>query len=170
MKEKTNYEKNYGSLQNRLEEGKNFVEEIKVGMGVTEYFYSDRKPYEVVEVIDQNNIVIRAMDYKRIDNEGMSDYQEYQYISNPRNYTIKITLRNNVWYRVNEYNKETLVNSARNIQDDFKTFEAAYNYVKYMTDFTKKQYESIELGKTIKKYTKMNISIGKMQKYFDYSF
>lgn len=47
----------YGSLNNRLEENKMFCEEIKVGTGLTEYFYSDRHPYEVVKVIDQKTCI-----------------------------------------------------------------------------------------------------------------
>ena len=33
----------YGSLNNRLEENRQFCEKIEVGTGVTEYMYSDRK-------------------------------------------------------------------------------------------------------------------------------
>ena len=51
----------YGSLNNRLEENRQFVETIKVGTGVTEYSWSDRHPYEVVEVKDQKHISIRMM-------------------------------------------------------------------------------------------------------------
>ena len=42
----------YGSLNNRLDEGKTFGD-IKVGTGVTEMCWSDRHPYEVVEIIDE---------------------------------------------------------------------------------------------------------------------
>ena len=47
----------YGNLMNRMEEGRQFVDEIKVGDGVTEYSYSDRHPYEVIEVKDQKHII-----------------------------------------------------------------------------------------------------------------
>lgn len=164
--------KYYGSLNNRFEEGQNFAGEIKVGCGVTEYGWSDRHPYEVIEVEDQKHIVIRAMDYKRIDKNGMSDAQTYEYISNPNNRTYKLVLRNNVWYKVHEINKETWLKRAK--EDTEKGYwsneRSAYLYYRAMANLTDKQYEKVEQGQTIKKYDKMNISIGVMDRYFDYSF
>ncbi len=80
----------YGSLQNRLQE----VSKIKpeVGMGVTEMCWSDRHPYEVVEVIDDRHIKVRALDHKRIDSNGMSECQEYEYSSNEKNPVITLFL------------------------------------------------------------------------------
>lgn len=160
----------YGSLNNRFDEGQQFVKEIKVGDGVTEYGYTDRYPYEVVEVIDQNNIVIRRIDTRRIDNNGMSDCQEYEYISNENNPTERLTRRNNVWYKVKEYSKESFLRSAEYIKNDFKNLEVAYNYIRCMANLTEAQYKRIDEGKSVKKYVKKNISVGVMQKYFDYSF
>ena len=81
----------YGSLQNRMmERGK--MPEPQVGMGATECFYSDRKPYEIIEVKDARHITVRALDYKRIDDYGMSDCQDYEYISNPENPTAELFL------------------------------------------------------------------------------
>ena len=160
----------YGSLNNRFEEGQQFVKEIKVGDGVTEYGYTDRYAYEVVEVIDQNNIVIRKVDTRRIDNNGMSDCQEYEYISNKKNPTERLTRRNNVWFKVIEYSKERFLERANKIQDDFKNEEVAYNYIRCMAGLTENQYKKIDEGKVVKKYVKKNISVGIMQEYFDYSF
>ena len=162
----------YGCLSNRLEEGKTFVKEIKVGDGVTEYFYSDRKPYEVVEVINQKHIFIRTMDYKRLDSNGMSDAQDYEYISNEKNPKIELVLRNNVWYKVNYINKAVWKKRAKEDTEKgyFKTEEGAYNYFRAMAGLTDKQYEKVDNGSEVKKYSKMNISIGVMQKYFDYTF
>jgi hypothetical protein len=162
----------YGCLQNRLEEGRNFTKEIKVGTGVTEYYYSDRKPFEVIEVIDQKHIVIRAMDSKRIDNNGMSDSQSYEFISNPKNITYKLVLKNNVWYKEYEINKETWLKRAKEdtAKGYFKTEEGAYRYFRAMSGLTDKQYEKVDAGKSVKKYVKMNVSIGIMDKYYDYTF
>ena len=163
----------YGSLQNRLEEGKNFIGEIKVGTGVTEYGYSDRHPYEVVEVKDQKHIIIRAMDYIRVDNNGLSDAQSYKYISNENNLTYELVLRNNAWYRVIEYTKKDWEKTAKRMFEvdmAFKTYESAYRYVRGMSGLTDKQYEKVDNGGVVKKYSKMNISIGVMEKYFDYTF
>ena len=162
----------YGSLNNRFEEGQQYVSEIKVGDGVTEYGYTDRYAYEVIEVINQNNIVIRKVDANRIDNNGMSDCQNYEYKSNPNNRKIKLTKRNNVWFEVCEYSKEKLLKGAEEIKKDFKDNDAhkAYLYLKWMLHLTEKQYLNLEAGKIINKYKKMNISVGVMNEYFDYSF
>ena len=72
----------YGSLDNRFEEGRQYGE-LHVGMGATETLYSDRKPYEVVEVITQNKVVVSPCKWHRIDNNGMSDCQEYEYELEP---------------------------------------------------------------------------------------
>lgn len=161
----------YGSLDNRLEEGRQFVKEIKVGTGVTEYGYSDRHPYEVTKVIDQKHISIRAMDYKRIDKNGMSDAQSYEYISNEKNPEMELEKRGDVWYRVRKFSKAMWMEMAEeHLERGFKTKEVAYNYFRAMAGLTDKQYQNIEAGKEVKKYIKMNISIGTMEKYFDYSF
>ena len=159
----------YGSLDNRLEEGRMFVDKIEVGTGVTEYSYSDRSPYEVTQVINQKHIFIRAMDYKRIDKNGMSDAQSYEFISNPEKPEIELVLKNNVWYKVVTYSKakwETLAST----DDSFKTPQVAYNYFKAMAGLTEKQNQKIEIGKEVRRYSKMNISIGVMDRHFDYCF
>lgn len=75
----------YGSLQNRIEERSSGFKP-EVGMGVTETLWSDREPYEITEVMDDRHIKIRRMRYKRIDNNGFSECQEYEYMSNPDGY------------------------------------------------------------------------------------
>lgn len=81
----------YGSLQNRLLESGE-MPEPQVGMGVTECFYSDRKPYEIIAVKDARHITVRELDWKRTDNNGMSDCQDYEYSSNPGNRTAELFL------------------------------------------------------------------------------
>lgn len=81
----------YGSLHNRLLENADSPVP-KVGMGATECGYSDRHAYEVIEVKDERHIVVRRLDSKRIDKNGMSECQEYEYTSNPRNHTCNLFL------------------------------------------------------------------------------
>lgn len=81
----------YGSLQNRIAEAAK-MPEPQVGMGATEIYYSDREPYEIIEVKDARHITVRALDWKRVDNLGMSDSQDYEYTSNPSNRTKKLFL------------------------------------------------------------------------------
>ena len=54
----------YGSVMNRLEENKQFGPEIYVGMGMTEYYWSDRHAYEVVEVEDQKHVSVRELGHR----------------------------------------------------------------------------------------------------------
>ena len=84
----------YGSLQNRLEENARSTVKPVVGMGVTETMWSDRAPYEIIAVKDDRHITVRAMNYKRVDNNGFSECQEYEYTSNPNGYVCNL-YRNN---------------------------------------------------------------------------
>lgn len=86
----------YGSINNRLQEqckGKTPV----VGMGVTELLYTDRHPYEVIEVINDKKIRVRELDYKRTDGGGFSECQEYEYFSKPNGNEKVLVFRNGRW-------------------------------------------------------------------------
>lgn len=72
----------YGSLDNRMTEGRTYGK-IEIGTGVTEMFYSDRRAYEVVEIIDDKHLLIRRCKATRIDGNGMSDSQTYKYEVEP---------------------------------------------------------------------------------------
>ena len=54
---------------------------VVVGGPATIYAYSDRYPGTVISVTD-NEIIVTEDNYKRIDNNGMSESQEYEYESN----------------------------------------------------------------------------------------
>lgn len=86
----------YGSVVNRIEE-RSAQPVPTVGMGVTECSYSDRTPWEIIEVKDEKHIVVRAMGYERIDKNGMSESQEYRYFSKPDGATRHLVLRNGRW-------------------------------------------------------------------------
>ena len=109
----------YGSINNRLEENKQFVPTIEVGQGVTEYSWSDRDAYEIVAVKDQKHITIRAYDHKL--KEGTDWYeQNWVLISNPNNRTTDLTKRGKYWYEVahwfdKENNKQHKTYIRRNI-------------------------------------------------------
>lgn len=85
----------YGSLNNRVEENKQFCETIEVGTGMTEYMWSDRKAYEVVEVKDQKHVSVRMYDH--IHN---GDAYENKWIleSNESNPVYAMTKRGDYWY------------------------------------------------------------------------
>lgn len=72
----------YGSVQNRIME-RTAVVKPEVGMGVTHCGWSDRDPYEIIEVIDDRHIVVRELGYKLTDGSWQSEHQEYEYFSRP---------------------------------------------------------------------------------------
>ena len=72
----------YGSLQNRLQERSSSDIIPEVGMGATELCYSDRHAYEITKIIDARHILVRRLDYKRTDTNGISEIQEYEFTSN----------------------------------------------------------------------------------------
>lgn len=143
----------YGSLNNRLEENRQFTDEIKVGTGVTEYLYSDRHAYEVVAVKDQKHISIREYDHKLV-GEPMSN--DWELISNENNPVVNIVKRGKYWYHEVVATPEDLE------QTDLNTaLWLAHN------DFDP---EVIRAKGYQKRYHRMNISIGIASYHYDYEF
>jgi hypothetical protein len=73
----------------------------EVGMGVTYLGWSDRRPFTVIEIVSPKKIVIQADIVKRIDSNGASPHQEYEYYPDPEG--VKRTLtqrRNGMWIEV----------------------------------------------------------------------
>lgn len=161
----------YGSLQNRLEENKQFVKEIKVGDGVTEYSYTDRTPYEVIAVRDQKHITIRELTAKRTDNNDMSDAQDYEYISNENNYSCEIVKRGDYWYKTTTLTAEELADMERQYEEVKAKGEKISNDLLHLSLWAAQfDHEKVRAKGKQTKYHKMNISIGHAEKYFDYSF
>lgn len=86
----------YGSVQNRIS-AECEMPKPEVGMGVTELLWSDRDPWEVIEVISEKKIRIRELGYKRTDNDGISEHQEYEFFPNPDGEVKTLVLRNGKW-------------------------------------------------------------------------
>jgi hypothetical protein len=55
----------------------------EVGMAATLLYYTDREPATVVKVYTPRKIGIKQDHAKRIDKNGMSESQEYEYTPNP---------------------------------------------------------------------------------------
>lgn len=74
-----------GSVMNHLYSRMTIGEPaVYVGMGVTFLSWTDRSPGTIVEVNTKKNyIVCIEDDCKRIDKNGMSECQEYEYTTNP---------------------------------------------------------------------------------------
>lgn len=93
----------YGSLNNRLNENgycNGTYNNIQVGTLCTVYLWSDRHAYEVVEVKDQKHIKIRRLTATRIDNNGMSDWQDYKYESDETNPIKELQLFKSGWKEI----------------------------------------------------------------------
>ncbi len=148
----------YGSLNNRIEENRQFCETIEVGTGMTEYSYTDRHAYEVIEVTDQKHVKVREYDHKPA---GECYSNQWELISNPENPTINLVKRGKYWYTVSEITPE----EAKEIYEgnDFQSkLWACHN------NFDLE--EIMASGKSKKSYHRMNVSFGVAQYYYDYEF
>lgn len=93
----------YGSVQNRIEENRMLVDEIKVGTGMTEYLWSDCTPYEVVEVADQKHIKVRRMGHELV---GDAFTNKWRVFSDERYPAETMTKRGKYWYFTSEYEED----------------------------------------------------------------
>ena len=147
----------YGSLNNRLEEGKQFCPEIKVGTGMTEYGYSDRHAYEVIAVRDQKHVTVREYDHVHV-GDGCMD-NNWELVSNPDNATKDMVKIGDVWYY-------TLTITAADLdkllaQDDCALLRLAVGGWDVEKIRTK--------GKQTKRW-KANVSFVVARYYYDYEF
>lgn len=159
----------YGSLQNRLVEGRDFTYgNIKVGTGVTEVLYSDRHAYEVIAVKDQNHFTIRRM--KAISTEPMSNTWKLE--SDETQPTCDIERINGVFYKVSCMTKEQVMKRAEEaLKEIFVLNTPVEKAIDFVTRFlTKTQKDRVLNGKQVKLKSKMNLSIGIQQEYYNYEF
>lgn len=82
-----------------------------VGDGATILHWSDRDPATVISVEKNDNfvqVVVQMDDYKRVDHNGMSEMQEYEYTANPDGVKLvyRLYFKTPVWFRY-VYNTET---------------------------------------------------------------
>ena len=151
----------YGSLNNRLEENRQFCETIEVGTGMTEYFWSDRHAYEVVEVRDQKHISVREYDHKHIGNVLMDN--SWELVSNEENPVLQMTKRGNYWYWT--------VTVTADILDGIeeKSAEERMNILLFLCHQNIDKEVLAQKGK-ITRYHKANVSFGIADYHYDYEF
>lgn len=168
--------KEIGSLTNRLEENCYFngtFNNIQVGTHCTVYLYTDRHAYEVIEVKSQEHLVIRQLKAIRTDNFGMSDAQNYRYESNPTAKPQEIKLTKNGWRFVSTFNIDGYRKCIENLRGDCRSEESTIKLANfyYRQNLTEKQFASVLAGKEVTKLqSKVNISFGIADEYYDYSF
>lgn len=79
---------------------------LVLGMGATIYSYSDRTPATVIRITHNGKRIILQEDYSiRVDKNGISENQEYQYQTNTSGVLIYATLRKDGRFRVTATNQ-----------------------------------------------------------------
>jgi hypothetical protein len=93
----------YGKTYDSIVSSERFDYTPEVGMGVSQFMFSDVNPYTIIEVKTPKKIVVQADDYKRINSTEenfFSEPQEYEYTPNPNGVTCVLTLRpNGHWHQ-----------------------------------------------------------------------
>lgn len=146
----------YGSVQNRLEEGRMFCDKIEVGTGVTEYSWSDRHPFEVIEVTDQKHVRVRELDHKHV-GDGCMD-NSWELVSNPTNPERDLERRGDVWYWTTTITADDIQGKQDDVELMLRLALAGFDTEKIMAK-----------GKQTKRW-KANVSFGTADYYYDYSF
>ena len=149
----------YGNLNNRVEENRQYVEEIKVGTGMTEYFWSDKHAYEVIAVKDQKHVTVREYDHKKKSDTAFSN--NWELISNPENQTMDLVKRGKYWYTVVTITPEEAKEIYEGSDIDAKLWACHNNF---------DLQEIIASGKKKSTYHKRNVSFGVAEYYYDYEF
>ncbi|MBQ6679516.1 MAG: hypothetical protein IJM76_05780 [Lachnospiraceae bacterium] len=146
----------YGSLTNRLEEGRQYCDEIVVGTGVTEYHWSDRDAYEVVAVRDQKHVTVRELDHRHV-GDGVMD-NNWELVSNENNPTRELERRGDVWYWSSTLTADDIAGIDDDMNGKIRVVLAGFDIDKIR-----------EKGKQTKR-RKANVSIGVAEYYYDYEF
>lgn len=151
----------YGSLNNRLEENRQFCDEITVGTGVTEYSYSDRHPYEVIEVISQKDVIIRGLDHKHI-GDGYMD-NNWELVSNENNPTYELVRRGKYWY------SKVVITSDILDEMDAADVNERIRLGMFLAGNDVDPDTLRDKGK-VTRYHRWNVSFGVADYYYDYEF
>lgn len=151
----------YGSLNNRLEEDKQFCPVIEVGTGMTEYGWSDRYAYEVTAVRDQKHVTVRELDHTHIGNGCMDN--NWELTSNPNNPERDMVKVGDYWYWTCTVTAEEWIKAKA--QMEAGDIEWALSIVRNGFDPEK----IMAKGKQTKR-TRAKVSFGVADYHYDYEF
>lgn len=146
----------YGSLNNRLEEGRQFCPVIEVGTGMTEYHWSDRTAYEVVAVRDQKHVTVRELDPVHVGDGCMDNRWELH--SNPANPECDMVKVGEVWYWTDTCTAAELAEIEKDTRNLLALVVAGFDPDKIRAK-----------GKQTKR-RKANVSFGVADYHYDYEF
>lgn len=144
----------YGSIDNRLEENKQFCPVIEIGTGMTEYFYSDRHAYEVIDVKDQKHVTVRELRHIHEGNGSMDN--RWTLVSDPEGRERNMVKRGKYWY------DEVTITSDLLDSTDIDTM--------LFLGFNNVDEDELRKKGTIKRYHRANVSFGVADYYYDYEF
>ena len=155
----------YGNVINRIEEGRT-APEIKEGMDITMYLWSDRYCYYVTEVIDQKHIKVKQ--YKVLadrEKAGGMGHQDWVYFK-----TIKEASDYLKSYGLEGYDES--------IEDNEEEWEYRYNKWQGVSVLTEENYctdrerKSLEKNGYYKRYYDLSgkVSFGVRSYYYDWEF
>ena len=179
----------YGSVDNRIDEGKNFTKDgiIKVGTDITMYSWSDRHCYYVTRVVNQTNVFVKpyrvVADQEKAGGMGHQNWVYFKTAKEEREYMMKYhperynkdekiyedkeeewEFKYNTWKRVVRIRKDVVEKYAKGSRDEWD----AKCIMSNMTDSQKKKYEE---GKEVKVRLPMEkVSFGIRDYYFDWEF
>lgn len=146
----------YGNLMNRIGEDKQYCPTIEVGTGMTEYGWSDRHAYEVVEVRDQKHVTVRELDHEA-KNPGAMD-NEWVLISNPDAPLCDMVKVGDYWYWTSTLTAEELAKREDDPRELLALAVGGWDLDKVRAK-----------GKQTKR-TRAKVSFGVADYYYDYEF
>lgn len=142
-----------GSFINMLMSNNSTVPEV--GKGATVLLWTYRHAYEVIEVSeDKKRVVVQKYNAKRIDSNGMSDSQQYEYKELLPNKRV-IVWRRGAW----RWEKECI----EYVRPDVERKDEHYD-----ENARLKLIDGVTIK--VKHYSKVNIIWGVKDEYYDYSF
>ena len=146
----------YGSVCNRIGEGKNYVDgELKVGVDITMYYWSDRICYYITKVVDQKHIFVREYEVVA-DHEkpGGMGHQNWLYFKTRKEANEYLNQ-----YLTEDYIKTYGYNETENVREP-REREWVFRYGKWVEKIGDKEYRKLS-GK---------ISFGVKDYYYDWEF
>ena len=150
----------YGSLNNRVEENRQYCEQIEVGTGMTEYFWSDRHAYEVVEVIDQKHVKVREYNAKHVGEEYQN---KWDLVSDESNPIRLITKRGKYWYWTVKVD-DSILDEIDKAEGDEKF------HLQWFLCQNNITVDELRAKMHITRYHRANVSFGVADYYYDYEF
>jgi len=155
----------YGNLTNRIEENKNYTNEITVGTDITMYYWSDRHCYYVTRVIDQKHIFVKqyhvCANHHKAGGMGHQDWLYFKSAREMQEYT-------------NQCVKEGLLpdycyHELSEIKDDTES-EWCFRYDHWNYVFRTERFSNKPLPKPEYSRIRQGISFGVRDYYYDWEF